>query len=114
MVVSTMLVLNVYKTPQGGGMSHPDMQVTSIPVIGMIGEDTLIPKNADRSRKTVGDDVWIIKSTFAHLFESQHDLPHDALCLTTSDDVIGCGVYFDSDGMLKLVSREVVQSIARF
>ena len=95
-------------------MSHPDMQVTSIPVIGMIGEDTLIPKNADRSRKTVGDDVWVIKSVSVHSFEYHHALPQEAIRLTATADVTGCGIYFDSDGMLKLVPREVVQSIERF
>ena len=113
MVVATMLVLIVYKTLQDEGRTHRDMQLAPIPVIGMIGEDTLIPKNADRSRKTVGDGVWVIKSVSVHSFESHHDLPHEAIRLTATADVIGCGVYFDSDGMLKLVPREVMQSIER-
>lgn len=113
MVVATMLVLIAYKTPQDEDRTHRDTQLTYIPVIGMIGEDTLIPKNADRSRKTVGDGVWVIKSVSVHSFEYHHALPQEAIRLTATADVTGCGIYFDSDGMLKLIPREVMQTVER-
>ena len=113
--MAVMMVLIAHKTLQHKKkLLNRAMHTTLISVIGMVGEDTLLPKNSERSRKTLGDGVWLVTSAHTHAFEDEGDLFSERVVpLTETTDVVGCGVYFDSDGMIKLIPREVMQTVER-